>query len=110
VFYVVVNNKVIVWRDAMGKAFRKDDFANLAALDMAQKVAWQLRELAKTRGYDPKGIKVFTKGHSCDKVRADAQISWKEGPAGWTSNIVLCESDEVWVEPTASDILSFYNI
>lgn len=94
----------------MCKAFRGSNIAHLAALDMAQQVAWQLRELAKTRGYDPRGIKVLTKGKSCHKVRADAQVSWKEGPENWAREIEIYESDLVFVEPTSEDTLSFYNI
>lgn len=77
---------------------------------MAQRVALQLREMAKDRGYDPRGIKVVTKGKACLKARAAAQVAWPEGPVNWARVIQVTPTYDVCVEPTASDTLSFYKI
>lgn len=50
-----------------------------------------LKELAKTKGYDPNGIKIFTKDRIIDGNygRANSMVSWKEGPDNWAYDMII---------------------
>lgn len=77
----------------------------------AQRVALQLKEVAKSIGYDPKGIKVLSKQQSHNNGRvADSEVQWKEGPDNWPAFFELIEFPGVWYESHDMNSISFYDI
>jgi len=77
----------------------------------AQRVALHLKELAKGKGYDPKGIKVLTKEDAHKRGRiSDSEVLWDEGPVGWPRELDFVEYPGVWLESHATNSVSFYDI
>lgn len=55
----------------------------------AVRIAFQLREVARQLGYDPRSVKVLSKKQIIDQGygRATSLISWQEGPDTWADDI-----------------------
>lgn len=82
------------------------------AYEFAVNVGLQLKELAKNRGLDPRGIKIHNKKFlsSFGKNTIDAQVSWHEGPIDWAYDIDLKPSFTVCTDIKDGYTISFYNI
>ena len=77
----------------------------------AQRLALQRKELAKSKGYDPKGIKVLSKEQSHNSGRiSDSEVLWNEGPVGWPRSFEILEYPGVWLESHDTNSISFYDI
>lgn len=65
--------------------------------EVARYAAFQLQEHVKTLGYDPKGIKVLSKKQARNSfnTKADAILTWDEGPDNWATNVDLTERSGV---------------
>lgn len=88
-----------------------EECKTLPSYHAAQRVALQLKELAKSQGYDPKGIKVLSKeqSHNCGRV-SDSEVLWNEGPLDWPAQFDLVEYPGVWIETHGNNSISFYDI
>tara|TARA_A200000113_G_scaffold211692_1_gene212573 strand:- start:177 stop:509 length:333 start_codon:yes stop_codon:yes gene_type:complete len=83
----------------------------LLSYHVAQRVALQLKELARDKGYDPRGIKVLSKEQSHNNGRiSDSEVMWDEGPRNWPEEFELVEYPGVWFESHDSSSISFYDI
>lgn len=77
----------------------------------ANRVALQLKELAKATGYDPRGVKVLSKRQIIDRGygRAGSGITWLEGPLNWANDIEPFVIEDVCVT-AHGNIIIFYDI
>lgn len=88
-----------------------EECKTLPSYHAAQRVALQLKELARDKGYDPRGIKVLSKQQSHNRGRvSDSEVLWDEGPVNWTTQFDLVEYPGVWIESHNANSLSFYDI
>jgi hypothetical protein len=77
----------------------------------AQRLALHLKEVARDKGYDPRGIKVLSKEQSHGKGRvSDSEVQWTEGPDNWPAYCELIEYPGVWIESHNVKSISFYDI
>lgn len=77
----------------------------------AQRLALHLKEVARHKGYDPKGIKVLSKEQShCNGRISDSEVQWTEGPDNWPQHCELIEYPGVWIESHCIKSISFYDI
>ena len=83
----------------------------LVSYHAAQQLCLHLQEVAKLKGYDPRGIRVLTKRevHRLGQC-ADSQVVWKNGPLGWPSLIDPTEIHGVCMETNRPYSISFYDI
>lgn len=88
-----------------------EECKQLGSYHAAQNLCLQLQELAKDKGYNPRGIKVRSKRdvYSAGE-HADSQVIWKEGPAGWPSQIQINEIPGICLETNKPFTVSFYDI
>jgi hypothetical protein len=83
---------------------------NLPSYHSAQSVAQQLKEIARGNGFDPNGVKVYTKEQADTQGSiADAQVRWAEGPE-WTQDFQLVSIPGVHAEVENEHTISFYDI
>jgi hypothetical protein len=88
-----------------------EECKSLPSYFAAQQVALQLKELARDKGYNPKGIKVLSKEQSYTKGRiSDSEVQWTEGPDNWANYCRVIEFPGVWVEAHSDNSISFYDI
>jgi hypothetical protein len=83
-----------------------------ASYHAAQNLAFQLREIAKKEGYDPNGIRVLDKRAVLTQGQyyADAQVSWQEGPPGWTDAVELTRLSSVCATVENDFTISYYDV
>jgi len=88
-----------------------EECKSLPSYFAAQQVALQLKELARDKGYNPKGIKVLSKEQSYTKGRiSDSEVQWTEGPDNWANYCQVIEFPGVCVEAHSDNSISFYDI
>lgn len=75
----------------------------------ANQIALTLKELARNNGYDPKGIKILTKGRIIDSHygRANSLVIWTEGPENWAYDFIV---ESISCVPYNETTLVFYDI
>lgn len=84
---------------------------NLASYHAAQNLALQLKEVAKTKGFDPRGIKVLSKKDTRNtKMPADSLVRWNEGPLCWAYATELRKIPNVCVDIVDDHTIAFYDI
>lgn len=78
----------------------------------AEKLAHELREVAKASGFDHRGIKVISKKKLIknEHTKADARVVWKNGPPGWQYQITSHMMGDAYLEPESHGAISFYGI
>ena len=83
---------------------------NLSSYHAAQNLAFQLREVAREKGFDPQRVKVLTK-ENADKYGsiADSMVIWDEGPVGWAYQTEFIIPPGVHVEPNNAQTVTFYD-
>ena len=77
----------------------------------AHRVAFQIKEYATKEGYDPRGVKVYSKKYAMAKGygRATSVIEWIEGPDSWAENIEPFVVSDVCIL-AANKTIVFYDI
>lgn len=84
---------------------------SLLSYEAASKAVLQLKEHAKANGYDDRGIKLHTKKKSYELgIKADALITWKEGPEKWTSKVEFVDFPGVSIEKMNEYSIGFFDI
>ena len=82
----------------------------MASYHAAQNLAFQLRDRAREKGFDPHGIKVITRQFTNKSgYHADSIVAWKEGPLGWANLMEFITIPGVHIEPRC-DVVTFYDI
>jgi hypothetical protein len=77
----------------------------------AQRVVWQLREVAKQEGFNERDIKMrFTPQRDHKKTGAMIRVIWANGPDDWAHHVSVYQTRGVHVEAHEAQILSFYDV
>lgn len=88
-----------------------DECKQLPSYDAALRFALQLKEAAKAQGFDPHGIKVFSKEEVYQHGRiADSEVRWCNGPLNWPKKIGFTEVPGICIESHDCFSVSFYDI
>ena len=78
----------------------------------AQEFATQLREFAKTTGYNSRSIRIRTKQEIMREAhtKADAQIVWEDGPTDWAYEMKYGQVGTSYCSPENGNTVSFYSL
>jgi len=73
----------------------------------ANNVKMQLMEIAKSSGYDPRGVRLHSKKDAIklNIGRVNAYITWDDGPCDW---LEMCELPISVCSPFRGSMLLFY--